>query len=1138
MLLTTLRAAAEVAWPVPIVFELSAPGTVTVVIDRPDGTRVRNLINAERFPAGKQVVTWDGLDEGVIRPEGLHYIYGFTRALVPPGEYRARILTHAGLESRYEFTVYPNTGDPPWGSTKSSGGWLADHSAPEAVLFLPAATTPDGKDQMLIASEMAEDGDGLVRVDLDGKKQSGYRWIGGFWTAATHLARDRGTRAPKGIYAYTGSAWSNDTNNTQGEIRIMALTTDPKDAPLKSVSGEVGDYFRQILRAPVTAKNFRGGMPRPALSGLAVHDGIVLAVVRDMAEILVARVADKPSRAKTDTAEILGRIPAGDIRDVAFDAAGRVVALTGDQVLRFALKLEPVPALGAPEVVVASGLESPVRISVGDDGRICVSQAGSSHQVKIFSAVGKLVATVGEPGAPSVGAYHPGHMNEPTGIALDLRGRLWVAERHREPKRISVWAPDGSLAKSFIGPAKYGGGGFIDPRDRSTMYVGQMNALLKFRLDWVKGSSELVAIPYRMQLDSAPFFFAHPMQAPQNVFYAGDRRYLSNCHSASPEQGDKLITLYSEDAQQTLQPLAVVGAASIWPLMQREAFLPLIPKELITRRINPATKKEEITAIRAVVAWSDINGNAAPEPDEMNFLPLDEKDVVRSVGVDEDLVMWVGTKTKLLRIPPASRSATGAPIYNLAAATTSTTQEKGYVITSGLLHSRDGVTLSAGGPITGYRADGSRQWQYHSQWPSLHAGHHSPRRPQYPGQLLATTRPLGWPQDLPDASLGQVWGLNSNYGVMYFFTTDGFFIGTVGDLAPDAPKWRMPRLERHAPMTQVNFSDEHFWPTFTRTSDGGYYMVAGKNHASIVGVTGFETIRRLPDQKITLTPQQVELAARQDLKPGARNDATTKPAAQTLTVPIRSRSRDTRALITDWKDAAWVTLETRNIAFGSFQQGDPFPWTEAAVAIAGDRLHIVVRTFERDLLINSGANPLLLFKTGGALDLQLGTDPQALANRREPVEGDVRLLVARDPKGQPIARLYAPVAPSAVKAGERGESFSSPWRTIKFDRVSDVTPHIQLAQSKSLETLKAPRGTATKSMPREFWEASIPLAALGLKPAAGQPIRADLGVLIGSEGETVQRLYWNNPAGGLVSDVPGEAMLTPSAWGEWMFRKE
>ena len=197
-----------------------------------------------------------------------------------------------------------------------------------------------------------------------------------------------------------------------------------------------------------------------------------------------------------------------------------------------------------------------------------------------------------------------------------------------------------------------------------------------------------------------------------------------------------------------------------------------------------------------------------------------------------------------------------------------------------------------------------------------------------------------------------------------------------------------------------------------------------------------------------------------------------------------------------------------------------------------------MRTFERDLLINSGANPLLLFKTGGALDLQLGTHPQALANRREPVEGDVRLLVARDPKGQPIARLYAPVAPSAVKAGERGESFSSPWRTIKFDRVSDVTPHIQLAQSKSLETLKAPRGTATKSMPREFWEASIPLAALGLKPAPGQPIRADLGVLIGSEGETVQRLYWNNPAGGLVSDVPGEAMLLPSAWGEWRFRKE
>ena len=33
--------------------------------------------------------------------------------------------------------------------------------------------------------------------------------------------------------------------------------------------------------------------------------------------------------------------------------------------------------------------------------------------------------------------------------------------------------------------------------------------------------------------------------------------------------------------------------------------------------------------------------------------------------------------------------------------------------------------------------------------------------------------------------------------------------------------------------------------------------------------------------------------------------------------------------------------------------------------------------------------------------------------------------------------------------------------------------------------------------------------------------------------QTIQRIYWNNKATGIVQDVPSEAMLAPHLWGTW-----
>jgi hypothetical protein len=188
--------------------------------------------------------------------------------------------------------------------------------------------------------------------------------------------------------------------------------------------------------------------------------------------------------------------------------------------------------------------------------------------------------------------------------------------------------------------------------------------------------------------------------------------------------------------------------------------------------------------------------------------------------------------------------------------------------------------------------------------------------------------------------------------------------------------------------------------------------------------------------------------------------------------------------------------------------------------IAGDRLYAAFKTDDPRLLENAGDTLPMLFKTGGALDLMIGTDANANPHRPTAAAGDVRLLVTRV-KGKTTAVLYRPIAPG----GGEGVPFSSPLRTIRFDRVDDVSRDVTLASGEVDEP-----GGAKISV----YEFSIPLATVGLKPAPGQHLRGDIGLLRGNGFQTLRRVYWSNKAAGLVSDVPSEAELTPRLWGEFV----
>ena len=166
------------------------------------------------------------------------------------------------------------------------------------------------------------------------------------------------------------------------------------------------------------------------------------------------------------------------------------------------------------------------------------------------------------------------------------------------------------------------------------------------------------------------------------------------------------------------------------------------------------------------------------------------------------------------------------------------------------------------------------------------------------------------------------------------------------------------------------------------------------------------------------------------------------------------------------------------------------------------------------MLANSGAESWqALFKTGGALDLMIGCNPNADPKRTEAAAGDTRILVTVV-EGRHVAVLYRPV--STVKEPAK---FNSPWRTIEFDRVTEISDAVEFAQDNG------------------NFEFSIPLELLGLQQLKpGMELKGDVGVLKGNGFQTLQRLYWQNKAASTVADVPTEATLYPGLWGIFEIR--
>ncbi len=1085
--------------PIPIHFTLPEVGFVTLVIDDAQGRRVRNVIAETKFPAGQNTVWWDGMDDLLRdRESARHGVYHIPAQFVPPATYHVHGLWHKAIDLRYEFSIY-NAGTPAWETADSTGAWLANHTPPSAALFVPAQRAPGGQPLVFLGSYVSEGGHGLAWVDLNGRKQGGVGWVGGNWTGAPYLARDDGSKADPEAFGYAAAAWSQDkpgnSKEKPGEIRLTALTRDGRRPVLKyNFTPEDGNEQR------VEWSDYIGG--------LAAHDGLLVVSLTRLNQLLFVDAKEK---------RVLGTTEIPNPRGLAFDPDGRLLVLSEDRLLRFTIREresarggDTAPSLGEPETLVpalrqgsspdASLLEAPCGLALDTAGNLYISDRGTSHQVKVFSPDGEFLRAIGKAGAPKAGPYDPLHMNHPAGLTIDSLNRLWVTENDFQPKRVSVWTLDGRFVRAFYGPSEYGGGGKLDPEDKTKFYYHGM----EFRLDWEKGTDQLVRVFHRPGPNDLATPDGHTSSGfPEQPHDLNGRKYFSNDHNSNPTGGPGAATLWlMEDG--IARPVAALGRGHEWSLLKTAPFRPLWPKN-----VDP---NGDYWRNATLFVWSDANGDHQAQTNEVTF----QKEVVGSVTVAPDLSFVVSrVGSNAMRFPPVRFTTTGVPIYDLSQGQVLARDVQGPVSSGGdqALWNKDGWTILTTPPAPfspssiGGVCKGEPRWQYPSLWPGLHASHESPP-PAFPGMVIGTTRLLGGFVTPRHSDAGPLWSVNGNQGNMYLFTEDGLFIAQLFRDVRRGPTWSMPVAQRGMLLNDLTLHDENFWPSITQTEDGQVYLVDGAR-SSLVRVDGLESIQRLPETAVTLSA--ADLAAARAYVVGAEAARQKAEGQGTLRVTLGKAAPVVDGALDDWNGADWVDIDKSGVAAYFNSNSKPYD-VRGAVAVSGDRLYAAFRTGDPNLLRNTGAMPKALFKTGGALDLMIGTNAGADDSRSKPVAGDVRLLIS-EVNGKPLAMLYRAVVPGTVEP----VPFSSPWRTITLDEVNDVSSEVTLAGANG------------------NFEISIPLAALGLKPQAGQQIKGDIGILRGNGFQTVQRVYWANKATGITADVPSEAELTPQLWGRWEF---
>ena len=774
-------------------------------------------------------------------------------------------------------------------------------------------------------------------------------------------------------------------------------------------------------------------------------------------------------------ARVLRHLRAPSPTVMTVDRHGAMYVALQDGVAKAPKIAEQTGVLNYELIIPRAQVQRPRGMAMDKAGLLYIAD-GQDNCIKVFEPrTRRLVRTIGKARQP--GPWNPSAFAVISDICIDQNDKLWVVEKQFQPKRISRFSLDGSFEKDFMGPTHYGGGGFLDPGDHTVVnHLG-----MKFRLDYKRKT---------WRLESLLRGYQSGIYSPDRVLYYQGRRYLVGDGPVVTPFGDAgPITAICEEKNGLAIPIVCAGLLSGWREMRNSPDL------------SKAFGKFEATTTSFV--WSDNNRDTKVQVKEVQIAHGDH--FAHAAGVGEDLSLNFRGHQGGCRLRLTALRGDGLPVYDLKRL--ETVRE----LSNRVMVAGNGETFVMGHKYLG--KDGKLRWNYPDHYMSVQGSNKTPwgfyNRP--PGVLTGGFQPLGHFK-IAGENLFCVGGNNGDY---YAFTRDGLLAAAIlgGPRGYGRRFFSMPEAKPgKTDLSDLRKTVEDFHGSVTRAEDGKVYAVAGKNHVTVIRVDGLEKMKRLGGT-FEVTGKDVQKTVIWAAERARVQQALRRP--KIFNVPYMNKQpRIDGDTVTDWPAVkALEILVIRN------DKGRVSSSWLATLAFDETNLYLAGNAIEDSPMLNSARDKKMLFQHGDALDLHLGLNPKAEPTRSQAVPGDVRIVFGLFGR-RVIAVLYR-----YKIRGFAGKPaiFKSPMGETPVDEIRELTE----AKVKVRRTDK-----------QWFLEAAIPWRVLGGRPGGDKfTLRGDVGALQSDPNgiRTVARYYWANKMNVVMGDLPSEARVIPSLWGEFRF---
>jgi hypothetical protein len=1014
---------------IPVAFTLDGPAKLSLAICDPEGELVRTGLGGQPSPAGPQTWLWDGLDDAD-RP-------------VPAGTYTVKLLTHDGIGQQLVCDIGVS-GTPPYQTEDGTGGWAGDYRHPQTMAV-------DG-DCVILGTAIAEASQPTIRADLDGRKQ--------FSTAACGHAV-----ALHGGFGYMLSAGGGKVTKFNLETGMLAAFASGR--PETVVPGQ---------RPDETAKEWAARSWQ--LHGIAISgDQLVVSSLTD----------DKLFLLDLASGELRGEAALPKPFGLAAGPDGGLYAVSGNSVGRYDLETQQFKA-------IAPDLDEPRHLAVDAAGNVSVSLHGKTMQVWKISPDGKVVQKYGVAGGrPEIGKFNPAGMLKPWNVAVDKHGRLWVAEADPQPKRYSVWNPDGTLWKEFFGSLDYSTTAYLDPAKPEFIYA----QCVRYRVDYDKGTWYPDATILRDREEAGV-----PLAAPSTHGGAVIRTVKGRTFLLVGGGRGAGLTIYEQ-----------VGDAHI----PRLASFIAVKERLPFGKDGKPNPKAKLRPTKVPSLWVDDDNDGKVKPEEVR-----ESGTIRGYQwtpcVDANLNLyqltgaaWAaqgGSKTTqpcgIARLEFQGFNDKGGLVYGPA--TTVATDPEGGAVAEVMPDSTDGsmYALVSGGSLargqrsqgSGHRVvmfspDGKKRWAYQN----VHCAFAWTSDTYSPGDLVGA-------MVFVRGTTPELVGITGYYGQYFLLDKhDGLFVDALGEDQRSAYK-----LDQHMVLTE-NFNGT----MFRHPGNGKTYFLGGDADCRLWELTGLDTIKRR-SLELTVSPEQVARAA----AASKQNFLAGQVAVGKKTAKLPRLEK----AAADGTSDGWQASQPLTICM------DGGRTAQAQLGYDDRSLFVRFQVGDESPFVNTPSDPRLLFKSGDAVEVNLATDldkrPVRGQNQQAMKPGDVRIIVARTAGGDLLATRYRYVTTEM----EKPNTFSVETKSSGKDTLDDVMVWTDLPMHARVQ----PDGYVV--------ELAIPWKDLGIEPKPGLALIGDVGVIYGNEGGTKNaiRYLWSDksPEVSINNDIPSEIRIHPNHWGGWV----